>query len=213
MFNSITGTITAKLPNTLYIQNNGIEWDFTVSNLSLDSFGILGKTTRVFSWLYHRDDQMRLYGFPSEEDRQTFLELIKVDGIGPRQGIKILSSISSADLELALESEDVSRLTKAPGIGKKTAQKMILSLKGKLVRDTGDSPVDDSGEYSDIVTALTDMGFDRKAAAIQVDKIATELAAPKSSQSGTSEVLPLTGGELEQEIFRRAIVALSSGRG
>lgn len=202
MFNSITGTITAKLPTILNVENSGVEWEFSVSTLSLDSFGLIGDTTRVFTWLYHREDQMRLYGFPSDTDRQVFLELIKVDGIGPRQAIKILSSITAKDLRLALEGEDVTRLSSAPGIGKKTAQKMILTLKGKLVRDQSFSSDDAVGEHADIVTALTDMGFDRKAAGTQVSKIAAELVA--------ADPAPLNGGDLEKEIFRRAIVALSS---
>ena len=93
MFNSISGRITAKLPNTLYIENNGIEWDLMVSSLALDSFGLVGDTARVYVWLYHREDQMRLYGFPSPEERDIFLELTKVDGIGPKQAVRILSSI------------------------------------------------------------------------------------------------------------------------
>lgn len=202
MFNSISGRITAKRPNTLYIENNGIEWDLMVSSLALDSFGLVGDTARVYVWLYHREDQMRLYGFPSPEERDIFLELTKVDGIGPKQAVRILSSIRPEDLEAALEGEDVARLSAAPGIGKKTAQKMILTLKGKLARDRGTDRSVDEGEHGDIIGALADMGFDRKAAAARVTAIAAELAA------GTGASLNRT--EREQEIFRRAIVDLSS---
>lgn len=204
MFNSISGTITAKLPNSLFIENSGIEWDFSVPSLSLDSFGHLGEIARVYVWLYHREDQMRLFGFPTPQERDVFLELTKVDGIGPRQAIRILSSISSSDLEGALEGEDVDRLSAAPGIGKKTAQKMILSLKGKLAHGKEGQMSCDGGEHADIIGALVEMGFDRKASASQVSNIALELE--KQSGGNTSS----TKAEREQEIFRRAIVQLSS---
>lgn len=202
MFNSISGTITAKLPNTLHIENSGIEWDIMVPSRALDSFGLVGERARVYVWLYHREDQMRLYGFPTTEERDVFLELTKVDGIGPKQAVRILSSIRPEDLEAALEGEDVARLSAAPGIGKKTAQKMILTLKGKLARDRDAGQATDGGEHADIIGALADMGFDRKAAANRVAAIAAELAA------GSGKTLNRT--EREQEIFRRAIVDLSS---
>ena len=69
MFNSITGTITAKQPVSIYIDNNGIEWDISVPALSLDSFGTVGSSARVYTWLYHREDQMRIFGFASPRER------------------------------------------------------------------------------------------------------------------------------------------------
>lgn len=201
MFNSISGTVTAKKPSELFVETGGIEWEFMVPSLSLDSFGPVGSTARVFTWLYHREDQMRLFGFSNEQERALFLDLLKVEGIGPKQAIKILSSIPVKDLESALDGEDLSRLEAAPGIGKKTAQKMILALKGKLTHSSErSSPSKASGPYEDIVNALTGMGYDRKAALDAVEK---------SAQGARSLGQELSGNELEKEIFRRAIVALS----
>lgn len=203
MFNSITGTVTAKLPASLYIENNGIEWDIIVPTLSLDSFGTVGSSVRVFTWLYHREDQMRIFGFASPRERDLFTDLMKVEGVGPKQAIKILSSISVSDLEAALEGGDISRLQAAPGIGTKTAQKMILALKGKLTyaedsgKGKGSGP---KGAHEDVVQALSGMGFDRKAALDAVESISLDLAA--KGFGGTS-------AEFEKELFRRAIVALS----
>jgi holliday junction DNA helicase RuvA len=206
MFNSISGTVTGKTLSSIFIESSGIEWDILVSSISLDSFGSIGARARVFTWLYHREDAMRLFGFASSRERDLFLDLQKVEGIGPKQALKILSSITVPELEAALDGEDVSRLEAAPGIGKKTAQKMILALKGKLTRvdDTGKSRASDrAGEHEDIVRALTDMGFDRKAAIAAVEEIAREIAS-----SGTAPAH--TDASAEQEIFRRAIIALSS---
>lgn len=208
MFNSLSGTITAKSPSSIFIETGGIEWDIMVPSLSLDAFGPVGSATRAFIWLYHREDQMRLFGFSSARERDLFLDLMKVEGIGPKQAIKILSSIAVPELEKALDGEDLARLESAPGIGKKTAQKMILALKGKLTH-VDDSSGRRAGErktgHEDIVTALAGMGFDRKAAIDAVENIAAELR-----NSPRTDGVLANARDIEQEIFRRAIVALSS---
>ncbi len=207
MFNSITGTITGKHILSLYLEANGIEWDFMVPEFDLDAFGHLGDTARVYTWLYHREDSMRLFGFATPAQRNLFLDLMKVDGIGPKQAIKILSSIPGEALEAALESEDVNALEHAPGIGKKTAQKMILALKGKLTSlPSGSAGKREApGAHDDIVQALADMGFDRRRAAEIVEGIAKDFGP-----SGTATGSPSDRESAEKEIFRRAIVALSS---
>lgn len=204
MFNSIVGLITEKLPNELIIENQGIEWSLFVSSFALDSFGSLGSEARVFTWLYHREDQMRLFGFYSVHERNLFLDLLKVDGIGPKQAIKILSSITLEELEAALENEDVSKLESAPGIGKKTAQKMILALKGKLTQIDTQSYVKNSPipeEHADIIAGLMNMGFDKKAVIEAVDRLSKEYKASNPDAKLKT---------FEQELLRRAIIALSS---
>lgn len=207
MYNSVTGTITAKLTASLYIDNSGIEWDIIVPSLSLNSFGPVGSKARVFTWLYHREDQMRFFGFYSLREREIFIDLMKVEGIGPKQAIKILSSITADELEKALDGEDLSRLEAAPGIGKKTAQKMILTLKGKLAHEAepgkGKSG-EKKSEHEDIIVALAEMGYERRAASESVEKIAREVLAEAAGTTGK------TAHDNEKEIFKRAIIALSS---
>ena len=156
MFNSISGTLTGKTAESIYIETNGIEWEVFVSALSADRFGTAGSTVRVYTWLYHREDQMRLFGFLTPAERSLFLDLTKVDGIGPKQALKILSGLDSGALEAALEAGDVARLQSIPGIGKKTAQKMVLALKGQLtgLHDTGRAETAKKSEFEDIITAL-----------------------------------------------------------
>lgn len=201
MFNSVSGIVTAKFPNAVYLEANGIEWDFMVPALSLEAFGPVGSESRVYAWLYHREDQMRLFGFSSVRERDIFVDLMKVEGIGPKQAIKILSSISADDLEKALDGEDLAKLESAPGIGKKTAQKMILALKGKLTRESAPGAVRPKGEHEDVVAALVGMGYDRKVATGVVADIFRELGAEGQKRSPA---------DAEKELFRRAIVALSS---
>ncbi|MEJ5189183.1 Holliday junction branch migration protein RuvA [Treponema sp. J25] len=197
MFNSLRGILTARMGETVYLATGGIEWDITVPLLDSEQLPPVGSEVRLVVWLYHREDQMKLFGFTTEKRRETFLELIKVEGVGPRQAIKILSGISDEDLEAALEKEDVLRLQEVPGLGKKTAQKLILSLKGKLVgtpQKEGLPPL-----HEDLVVALTNMGYDRRAAQEAV------LQANRELQDGA----PLAQEEREKRLFKRAILILS----
>jgi Holliday junction DNA helicase RuvA len=198
MFNSIQGTITEKKADSVHIATGGVEWDIAVPGMDMARIGNLGEQGRIFVWLYHREDQMRLYGFADERRRSTFLELMKVEGIGPRQAQKILSGIRQEDLERALDDEDLARLEAVPGLGKKTAQKMILTLKGKIARDA--APVQTDSAHGELINALVDMGYDRKAASEAVAKAAGEL-----EKSGGGSV----PAEREKLLFKRAILLLS----
>jgi Holliday junction DNA helicase RuvA len=150
----------------------------------------------VFVWLYHREDQMRLFGFVDEGRRAAFLELLKVEGVGPKGALKILGGIGLTELETALENEDLARLEAVPGLGKKTAQKMLLALRGKLAAASS-VPVFPAQPYAELAEALAQMGYDRRQAAEVLAKAAAELG------SGVE------GAEKEQQLFRRAIVMLS----
>jgi Holliday junction DNA helicase RuvA len=193
MFNSIRGVITEKLSDTLMILTGGVEWDISVPATDLGRFGEPGEEGRVFLWLYHREDQMKLYGFIDEKRRATFLELLKVEGIGPKGALKILGGIGQDELEKALEAGDLARLEAVPGLGKKTAQKMILALKGKLApaRTASAAP------YGELAAALADMGYDRRAAAEALARAAARLPPG------------LEGDEKEKLLFKEAIVYLS----
>jgi Holliday junction DNA helicase RuvA len=195
MFNSIRGIITEKTADALYIDTGGVEWDIAVPSTDLGSLPPAGEEGRVFVWLYHKDDQMKLYGFADSARRATFLELLKVEGIGPKGALKILGGISREELERALETEDLGRLEAVPGLGKKTAQKMILALRGKLTHAVAASLA--ATPYGELAEALAGMGYDRRAAADAL------LKAEASLPPGLSEA------EKEKALFRQAIVYLS----
>lgn len=195
MFNSIRGEVTERRSDTVRLEANGIEWEFSVPATDAERFPAPGGEARVFVWLYHREDQMKLYGFIDERRRETFLELMKVEGIGPKQSLKIMGGISQKDLETALEAGDIGRLEAVPGLGKKTAQKMILALKGRIV-----APEEKAGVptvHAELVEALVAMGYDRRAAAEAI------LRAEKEQDGSAS------GEALEKLLFKRAIVLLS----
>jgi Holliday junction DNA helicase RuvA len=197
MFNSIRGIVSAKGSEAVFLLSGDIEWDITMPINDIQEL-TLNNEARIFTWLYHREDQMRLYGFAQEKRRATFLELLKVEGIGPKGAVKILGGISQDDLETALENGDIARLEAVPGLGKKTAQKMLLSLKGKLIHSENISAV--SSPYNDLVEALSAMGYDKRAAADALVKAEAVVGAD------------LPAVEKEKQLFKEAIVYLSGVR-
>lgn len=205
MFNSITGIITGKFPKQVFLDNNGIEWDICVPDSNLDMLGVVGSEAKVYTWLHHTDQLMCLYGFASAEERSIFLDLLKVDGVGPKGALKIMSSVSSGRLMEVLENGDMEMLEKIPGVGKKTAGKMMLTLKGKLkitesagtvVRVAAASP------YADVIASLASMGYDKRDVEQKVALMVEELSKD-SSFAGKSQK------EREDILFRKAIVSLA----
>lgn len=196
MFNSITGKITYKGALKLYLLTNGIEWDIACTNQSLDNLPDTGQTARVFIYLHHREDQLKLFGFSNQEERSLFLDLIKVGGLGPRLALKILSSILVEDFIKAVENEDIETLSTIPGLGKKTSQKVILQLKGKLATLEQDPAV--SGLEKDITNALVGMGFDKRLCQQAVRE--TIMLLKKEN---------LAAEELEKQAFTRALNIIS----
>ena len=198
MLNSLKGIISGKNENSLFLETGGIEWIINCSSRTLSSLPDKDEKVRILLHLHQTQESMSLYGFAAEEERELFLELIKISGLGPKQGLKILSSISVEGFIKALESDDVALLSSLPGIGKKTAQKIILALRGKLLADVSDN--DSNTPYKELASSLADMGFDHKAALKAVKEI-----------SADNDILNLSSKEeKEKEIFRRAIIALSS---
>lgn len=203
MFNSLFGTISAKMPQNLYLDTGNIEWDIAVSDITLENLPPVGNTTRVYIWLQHREDSMKLFGFSSVEERNLFLNLLKVDGVGSKGALKIMSGISGEQLEKALDSEDLAQLEKLPGIGKKTAQKMLLALKGKLAFSTSNTSTKQNPQiekWQDVITALTQMGYDKKSCEDVVINLASDLENEFNEKSRS---------EQEELLFRRAIVELA----
>ena len=204
MFNSITGIVTAKNPQLLYLENNGIEWEINVPDSNLEMIGSVGSETKIYTWLLHTDVLMSLYGFSSVQERSVFLDLLKVDGVGPKGALKIMSSVSSSRLMEVLEKGDLEMLEKIPGIGKKTAGKMMLTLKGKIKisESEGSKNSGFSNGFSDVINSLAAMGYDKKIVEQKVSQLLEEL----QSSPGFSEK---SQKEKEDIIFRRAIVGLS----
>lgn len=203
MFNSITGTITAKFPKQLFLESNGIEWDISMPDSNLEVVGNVGNSAKVFTYLQHTENAMCLFGFSSSEERSIFFDLLKVDGVGPKGAVKIMSSVNSERLNEILESGDVGLLEKIPGVGKKTAGKMMLALKGKLTLSSNNNSSfkpNASNPFQDVILSLVTMGYDKKLAE---EKVSELLSVSENDLAGKSQK------EKEDYIFRKAIMALS----
>ena len=205
MFNSLTGIITGKFPKQLFLDTNGVEWDLCMPDSNLDMIGLVGSEARVYTWLQHTDQLMTLYGFASADERTVFLDLLKVDGVGPKGALKIMSSVSSSRLMDVLEKGDLEMLEKIPGVGKKTAGKMMLTLKGKLTLREGAGDVihiASASPYGDVITSLASMGYDKK---LVEQKIAMMLEGLVNDPSFADK----NQKEREDILFKRAIVELA----
>ena len=132
MIGYIKGQITFKGTEEILLENNGIGYQIRVPLSVMDELPETGEEIRIFTYLYVKEDILALYGFLRQEDLETFKLLITVNGIGPKGALGILSSISPDNLRFAILSEDAATIAKAPGIGKKTAGKLILELKDKF---------------------------------------------------------------------------------
>jgi holliday junction DNA helicase RuvA len=204
MFNSLTGTITGKFPNTVFIDTHGVEWSLTVPGSALDKLPPVGQTGRVYTYLVHTEDNMSLYGFASTEERALFLDLLKVDGIGPKGAVRILTNIAGSQLVDALDKGDVALLEKVPGVGKKTAAKMLLALKGKLAL-TGTDTVErhvSVGAYDAVITSLSSMGYDRR----DCEQTVADVAVLLEKDAAFTSKKPT---EKEDAVFRRSLVELA----
>jgi Holliday junction DNA helicase RuvA len=197
VFNSLRGVITYKGNNLLFLATGGVEWEIQTTGSSLERLPAAGNEGRVFVYLYHREDAMKLFGFAEAEERALFFELIKVEGVGPKIAQKVLSAISHVEFAAAVEREDLGVLESLPGLGKKTAQKIVFHLKGKLPRAGGETGADLA---EDLVNALVGMGFDKK-----VSREAVSRAVKEDEGRTAAADLP----EREQEIFKRALAYAS----
>ena len=206
MFNSLTGIITGKFPKQLFLDTNGVEWDLCVPDSNLDMIGVVGSEARVFTWLQHTDQLMTLYGFATADERTLFLDLLKVDGVGPKGALKIMSSVSSSRLLEVLEKGDLEMLEKIPGVGKKTAGKMILTLKGKLKlsENAGGTVINTAAAspYADVIASLASMGYDKRLVEQKLAQL-VEVLTNEPDFAGKSQK------EREDILFRRAIVELA----
>jgi len=144
----LAGTIADKATDAVTIDVHGVGYLLSVSTGTLASLGAVGDEVLLYTHLHLRENEIALYGFAEPAERTAFLALIAVSGIGPKVGLAVLSSLTPQMLANAVTTEDVALLSSVPGIGKKTAQRMILELKGKLGATLGAGDLAGSGAGS-----------------------------------------------------------------
>ncbi len=176
MFAFINGKIAEAGEGYLVLENNGIGYELTVSSYTLQKYAKVGAEAKLHTYLQVREDGLSLYGFSSKEEKNMFEKLISVSGVGCKAAIAVMSGISVSDLALCIATGDAKKLTSVKGVGKKTAERIILELKEKVNFDVSENrslpgaEISLSGDFEDAVTALAALGIPKSEAGKAVER-------------------------------------------
>ncbi len=191
MIGYIKGNVLSSANGIVILENNGIGYEIACSSSVYQKL-VASKSGEVWTYMAVREDGISLYGFVSQEEKSMFLKLISVSGVGPKMGITVLSGLSLADLVTKIATQDVKGLSKVKGLGKKTAERIILELREKIGcvdADTGevllfnDKPVEKEVNQ-DAVVALMSLGFSKQESVS---------AVKKAQESGETQIEKIIG--------------------
>lgn len=172
MIGRLSGVLLEKNPPQLLVDCGGVGYEVNVPMSTFYGLPGTGEKLVLLTHLAVREDAHVLYGFASAEERTVFRELIRISGIGARTALAILSGMSAADLAQAVTLQESARLTRVPGIGKKTAERLLLELKGKLGADLGAGGIAAAGDGTgDILHALLALGYSDKEASLALKQV------------------------------------------
>ncbi len=171
MIGRLSGTLLEKNPVQLLIDCQGVGYEVSVPMSTFYNLPATGEKVTLLTHLLVREDAQLLYGFGTAQERELFRELIKISGIGARTALSLLSGMSVADLAQAVTLQEAGRLTKIPGIGKKTAERLLLELKGKLGAEMGAGAAATQDGSSDILNALLALGYSEKEAMLALKQV------------------------------------------
>ncbi len=166
MIGKLTGILSDKNPPQIIVDCSGVGYEVQVPMSTFYNLPAQGQKVCVLTHFVVREDAQILYGFGTASEREAFRELIKISGVGPRTALAVLSGMDVADLAQAVTLQEAGRLIKVPGIGKKTAERLLLELKGKLGADIGAGVGVTDGAQADILQALVALGYSDKEAAL-----------------------------------------------
>lgn len=180
MISYIKGILEDMSPGMVVVDNHGIGYQMMVP-IRGESFPKIGQEIKIYTHMHVREDDVSLFGFLSKEEKEAFELLIGVNGIGPKVGLSVLSTLSVYELKMAVISEDVKTISKTPGLGPKGAKKLILELKDKLsfeeLEEDGvgaeifDTSADSSDSVMITIEGLVSLGYSKSEAAIAVNKV------------------------------------------
>ncbi len=193
MIARLTGLVAEKNVDHAILDVNGVGYRVQLSAVSLSALPPAGERTSLRTYTHVREDALQLFGFASEEEESVFHELIAVKNVGPRAAQNILSGIEARELARAVADGDVARLTKVPGVGKKTAERLVLELKEKLValaRAAAPRPAATAGPFDQLEQALLGLGVKPAQATAAVDAV-RDRAVGKAVDELLREALPL----------------------
>lgn len=191
MISYVNGAITFKSPTYIVVEAGGIGYHI---NISLNTYAQIEKleSVKILTHLHVKEDSHTLYGFAEEAERTLFVLLLSVSGIGPNTARILLSSMTAQEARTAIISEDVPAFKKVKGVGPKTAKRIILDLKDKILKDSGESPIPlsihDNTIRDEALSALVALGFAR----IQVQKVLNKILSEHSSIASVEELIKLS---------------------
>jgi len=195
MIAHLRGNLLSKQPNQIVVETGGVGYELTISVPTFSELPETGSDVSLHVHTHVREDLIALYGFFRLDEKRLFEKLITVSGIGPKLAITILSGMAADELAAAIRGNDLARLTKIPGIGKKTAERMVLELRDKLPETSGPSvtsvPAMNPME-EDVLSALVNLGYPRPVA-----------------EKTLAGVMKGGNGASFDAIFRQALAALS----
>jgi holliday junction DNA helicase RuvA len=196
MIAHLRGRLLTKHPNRAVVETGGVGYDVTISVPTFSDLPAIGGEVALHIHTHVREDQIALYGFLRPAEKQLFEKLITVSGIGPKLAITILSGMAADEMVAAIRGNDIARLTRIPGIGKKTGERMVLELRDKLPpAGAGEAPAAPAmtAMEEDVLSALVNLGYQRAAA-----EHALESAAKDGEKNATFE-----------SMFRNTLAALA----
>lgn len=189
MIGRLSGTLLEKNPPQILLDVQGVGYELDVPMSTFYNLPALHEKVVLYTHFVVREDAQLLYGFATQEERIAFRQLLKISGVGPKLALSVLSGLSLADLAVAVANKEVGRLTKIPGVGKKTAERLLLELQGKFsVTGTGSAHgVATSSADSDIANALLALGYNEK----EADWAAKQLPKEVGVSDGIRQALKL----------------------
>jgi len=169
MIGRLRGTLLAKQPPQVLVEAGGVGYEVDVPMSTLYALPALGAEVTLLTHLVVREDAQLLYGFATDRERSTFRELLRISGVGPKVALAVLSGLSTDDLARAVAMQDTALLTRVPGVGKKTAERLLLELKGRLADALpGVGSTVAGGASADVMAALVALGYNEREAAAAV---------------------------------------------
>ena len=175
MIGRLTGQLAEKNPPEILIDCQGVGYEVLVPMSTFYNLPGLGEKVSLFTHFIVREDAQLLYGFGSTPERAAFRQLIKITGVGPRMALSVLSGMSVTELAQAITLQETGRIVKVPGIGKKTAERLLLELKGKLGADIGAHVSVTNEAQLDILQALVALGYSDKDAALALKALPNDV--------------------------------------
>lgn len=174
MIGFLSGKILEKDANTVIVDVSGVGYEVTIPLSTFYELGDIGSDVSLRIFTYVREDALQLFGFKTTRERDLYLKLISVQGIGAKSGITMLSGMSADEIVAAIRTNNIARLTSIPGVGKKTAERMVIELRDKIAElsmsakasgsTAGSSDGDTDSVFDDALSALVNLGYQRNAA-------------------------------------------------